>query len=251
MSVVVDYKGYYSPIAEVPSDIMDEWEQTLKGERARILSALTTKIPNADAFKSKIAEPAYTVWESFVSDTFPDVDLIKLKMRIKLLTAYDSWNTGVQNAFAEGGTFETNVTNKKDKFAKARYPMGVTGIRYKVGWLCGYKALGVITGDVRVLKYMGTDDSISGEVTNIFPSGVNKFVRALGLPIIVQGLVIAQYAHENGLDSERDAVISATNTKLDNTVEKLVNTGYTLDLKIGYEPTADRLFVQSTAESTS
>jgi len=251
MSTVVEYKGYYSPIAEVPSDIMDEWEQTLKGERDRILSALQTKIPNADAFIAKLAEPAYEVWKDFVNASFPDADFIKLKMRIKLKTAYGSWNTGIQNAFAEGGTFETNVTNKKDKFAKAKYPMGVTGIRYKTGWLCGYKAIGVITGDVRVARYMGTDDSLTGDIVNAFPSGINKYVRALTLPIIVQGLVIAQYAHENGLDSERDAVISATNTRLDNTVEKLAASGYTVSVDIGYDAVADRLFAHSKVETTA
>jgi len=245
MSYVLEYKGYYKPLDSLPSEILEEWETTLKNERERILSALTEKIPNADAFISKIAEPAYEGWSNFVNPDFPDVDFIKLKYRIKLKSAYPAWNSGIQSAFAEGGTFETNVSAKKDKLEKLRYVLGAVGYKRKIGWGPAYKAIAVITGDRRVDEYFTTDDSFSGEITNAFPTGVVKYVRPMAIAILTQGFVLAQYAHENGLTTERDAVISKVNTVLDNSVEKLIDTTKysALEMKIDYDGVADKLYV--------
>jgi hypothetical protein len=244
MAVLASYTGYYDPLSTVPDNIKTEWETTLKGERARILSALIEKITNADEFKTRLSDPAYDSWKDFISSDWLDADLIKLKFRTKLGGAYSSWNTGVQNAFASGGTFETNVTNKKDKFVKARFPMGAVGIKYSTGWLCAYKAMGTITGDKRVLIYADpTKDTWSpaNTVANGFPAGVARNVRAIGIGIIVQGLVIAQYAVDAGLTTERDAIISAINTKFDNTVEKLGDTGKTISCSIAWDSVAGKL----------
>ena len=252
MSVVVEYKGYYVPLDSVPTEIMDEWETTLKNERARILSALQTKIANATDFINKLANPAHEIWKGFVATDWEDRDFILLKHQIKLKGAYDSWNTGIQNAFAEGGTFETNVTNKKSKFNLARYPMGSVGIRYKVAWGPAYKAIAVLTGDKRVKNYMGTNDSLSGDVVNVFLKGATRIARAVAVPLITQGLVIAQFAHENGLATERDAVISAVNEKLTNSVLKMVDTSaYTVTLNIGYDSVADKLYAYAKAETVA
>ena len=252
MSLEVEYKGYYAPLDSVPTELMDEWELTLKGERARILSALQEKIPNATAFLTKLASPAVAAWSAFVSDTWPDADFIKLKHEIKLKGAYNSWSEGITNAFAEGGTFETNITNKKDKFQKARYPMGAVGVKYKVGWGPAYKALGVISGDARVAIYMTAEDTLNGSILDVFLPGAAKFARATGVPIMTQGLVLAYYAHEAGLDTERDAVITAINTKLANTVLKMVDeTNHVVTLEIGYDAVADKIYAHAKSETPS
>jgi len=252
MSVVAEYKGYYVPLDSVPDEIMTEWENTLKGERARILSALQEKIPNADAFLTKLANPAIEGWSGFVASDWEDRDLILMKYQVKLKGAYDEWNTGVQNAFAEGGTFETNVTNKKSKFQMARYPMGAVGIRYKIAWGPAYKAIGVISGDHRVKNYMGTNDTFTGSIVNVFLPGARKVARPTAIAKIVQGLVIAQYAHEAGLTSERDAIITTINTHLANSVLKMVDTSkYTVTLEIGFDDVAGKLYAYSKAESVT
>jgi len=252
MSLEVEYKGYYAPLDSVPTELMDEWELTLKGERDRILAALQEKIPNATAFLTKLASPAVAAWSAFVSDTWPDADFIKLKHEIKLKGAYNSWSEGITNAFAEGGTFETNITNKKDKFQKARYPMGAVGVKYKVGWGPAYKALGVISGDARVAIYMTAEDTLNGSILDVFLPGAAKFARATGVPIMTQGLVLAYYAHEAGLDTERDAVITAINTKLANTVLKMVDeTNHVVTLEIGYDAVADKIYAHSKSETPS
>ena len=252
MSVVVEYKGYYVPLDSVPDEIMTEWETTLKGERARILSALQEKIPNADAFINKLANPAIERWQNFVASDWEDRDLILMKFQVKLKGAYDDFNAGIQNAFAEGGTFEQNVTNKKSKFQMARYTMGATGIRYKTAWGPAYKAIGVISGDQRVKNYMGANDSFSGNVVNVFLPGTRKVARATAIPKITQGLVIAQYAHEAGLASERDAIISTINTHLSNSVLKMVDTSkYTVTLQIGFDDVAGKLYAYAKAETVA
>ncbi|MHC1627902.1 MAG: hypothetical protein ACXQTI_03615 [Candidatus Nezhaarchaeales archaeon] len=252
MSVVLEYRGYYEPDSTVPAEVLDEWESTLKAERARILSALLEKIPSESEFISKLAEPAYQGWANFINPTYPDADMRKLKFRVKIKGAYEDWQTGVQNAFAEGGTFDTNVTNKKAKMNKLRYVTGAVGIRYKTGWGVAYKALGLITGDSRVKLYFGANDNlITGDVMSIFPAGIVKWVRALGIGILTQGLVIAQYAHEAGLATDRDAVISAVNAKIDDSVEKLVSEGYSLELAIEFDGVANKLAVHETVTSTA
>ena len=252
MSVVVEYKGYYVPLDSVPDEIMTEWETTLKGERARILSALQEKIPNADAFITKLANPAHEVWKDFVNPNWVDKDLILLKHEIKLKGAYDSFNTGIQNAFAEGGTFEQNVTNKKSKFQLARYTMGSVGIRYKTAWGPAYKAIGVLSGDRRVKIYMGANDTFTGDVVNVFLKGATRIARATALPLITQGLVLAQLAHENGLADRRDAVITNINEKLANSVLRMVDTSkYTVTLNIGYDSVADKLYAYAKAETVA
>jgi len=249
MSVAVEYKGYYVPLDAVPDEIMTEWENTLKGERARILSALLEKIANATDFINKLANPAIEGWSGFVATDWEDRDLILMKYQVKLKGAYDEWNTGVQNAYAEGGTFETNVTNKKSKFQMARYPMGAVGIRYKIAWGPAYKAVAVISGDKRVKNYMGTNDSFSGDVVNVFLPGARKVARPAGIALITQGLVIAQYAHEAGLTTERDTIISTINTHLANSVLKMVDTSmYTVTLEIGFDDVAGKLYAYSKAE---
>jgi len=252
MSVVAEYKGYYVPLESVPEEILQEWETTLKGERARILSALQEKIPNADAFLTKLANPAIEGWSGFVAPDWEDRDFILMKFQVKLKGAYPDWNTGIQNAFAEGGTFETNVTNKKSKFQMARYPMGAVGIRYKTAWGPAYKAIAVISGDRRVKNYMGTNDTFTGDVVNVFLPGARKVARVAGISKITQGLVIAQFAHEAGLTSERDAIISTINTHLANSVLKMVDTAnYTVTLEIGFDDVAGKLYAYSKAEQVT
>jgi len=247
MSTVLEYKGYYVPLDTVPDDVLNEWEGTLKAERDRILSALQTKIPNATAFVQKLAEPAYDSWQNFINPAWADSDFIKLKYQVKLKTAYPSWSSGITNAFAEGGTFETNVTLKKDKMQKLRYVLGAVGLKYSIGWGPAYKGIAVVTGDQRIDEYFGAEDNFTGSIVNAFPTNIVKFVRPMAIAILTQGLVIAQYAHEAGLESERDAVINAINAKLDNSVEKLIDTtAYSaLELEIGYDAMADKLFVHT------
>ena len=248
--MIVEYKGFYVPLEAVPSELVSEWETTLKGERARILNALLEKIPNATAFLNRLAVPAHERWLAFLNPQWPDSFIIALKHSIKLKGAYASWNDGVQNAFKEGGTFETNVGAKKDKLQKLRYVVGGTGIKYKTAWGPAYKAIGVISGDTRVTTYMGANDTFTGAVANVFLPGATKYARAIAVPAITQGLVIAQYAHEAGLTPERNYVLTIVNGKLLNTVLRMVDTDrFNVTLNLGFDENANKLYVYTKAET--
>jgi len=248
MSVAVDYKGYYT-ILEIPEQDFTEWKETLKGEVNRIYNALMERIPDETTFKALIAESSHDVWKDFVSDTWEDKDFVLLKHKIKLLNAYPSWKTGIDNAF--NGTapyFPDRVDNKADKFKKVKYTLGAVGLRYKYGRGIAVKAIGVITGWKAVLKDIKSPDEFTGEVVNVFLPGAARFVRAQAIPIIARGLVLAQYAHEAGEAALRDSVISTTNNVLSNTVLKQVDSAaYTAVLEIGFDDTAGKLYVHSSA----
>ncbi|MEM2445927.1 MAG: hypothetical protein QW734_04655 [Candidatus Bathyarchaeia archaeon] len=247
--VTTSYTGFYVPLDATPSRIKDEWKDEMLGAREKILNALKTKIVDETSFKNKIATPSSNKWQLFVNPNYLDIDLIKIKQKVKLSGAYLSWKTGIESAFSETGAFPKNVTDKADKFDKVRFTLGAVGVKYLVGWRCAYKAMGAITGDVRILQYLDPNDSLSGDVYNYFPAGIAANVRALGIGIIVQGLIVAEYAHRAGLSSERDAVITAINAKLDDSVEKLPASGNTVSVSIAYDSVADKLKVVATGST--
>jgi len=252
MSVVVEYKGYYE-VPELPTEVKEEWETTLKNEMARIYNGLLTRIPDETAFRSVIAESAYQTWQNFVNPSWEDVDFVKLKFQVKLAGAYNSWKSGIDAAFSGGSPyFPDRVTGKADKFLKAKYTLGAVGLRYKYGRGIAVKAIGVISGDFRVLKDIKSPDEFTGSIVNVFLPGAARFVRPQAIAIITRGLVLAQYAHEFGLTGLRDSVITATNSVLGNTVLKQIDTSTypTVILEIGYDGDANKLYVHSSASTS-
>jgi len=250
MPLVVEYKGYYTPL-DVPTQEFDEWKSTLIGERERIYNSLKTRIPDETVFKLLIAEPSHLVYKDFVNPNWEDKDFVLLKHRIKLATAYPAWKVGIDNAFdGEKPYFGDRVLQKAEKWLKARYTLGSTGIRYRYGVGIAVKAIGVISGWKAITKDIKAPDEFTGTVTNVFLPGVAKFVRPQAIAIITRGLVLAQYAHEAGEASLRDSIISATNTVLSNSVLKQVNTAaYVVTLEIGFDAGVGKLFARSKAET--
>jgi len=252
MSVVVEYKGYYVPL-EIPEQDQIEWKETLKGEVTRIYNALMARIPDETTFKSLIAESSHEVYKDFVSDTWEDKDFVLLKHKIKLLGAYNSWKTGVDNAFnGESPYFPDRVESKADKFKKVKYTLGSVGLRYKYGRGIAVKAIGVISGWKPVVRDIKAPDEFTGEVTNVFLPKAAKYARPQAIAIITQGLVLAQYAHEAGEAALRDSVITAANQALTNTVLKQVDTSaYTVVLEIGFDDSVGKLYAHSKAETVT
>jgi len=225
MAIVAEFIGPVTPMT-VPTEIKDKWESTLLGRRDLIYSRLLTKIPDEESFLSKIAEASSEVWTDFVNPSWTDYYLITLKQRIKLSTAYDKWNVGVIDAFKAGGRFDTGVSLKKDRLDMLKYTLGNVGIRY-LGWGPGYKAVGYITGDHRVKRYIVAGETTVGEPVNAFPEDIIKFVRPTLIAMLTQGAVLAYYAHEKGLNTLRDQVITLVNSKTDAICTGLKKTEYT------------------------
>jgi len=256
MALAVEYKGFYT-IPTLPSEIPDEWEQTLKAEIQRIYNNLVARIANADDFKKYIANPAYESWQNFVNPDWEDVDFIKLKYKVKLGRAYNAWKAGIDSAFGQGDPeqayFDERVTDKKSKFAGGiPYVLASVGYRAKLGRGIAVKAIGVISGMRKVKSDITGAETFTGDVVNVFLPGAARFVRPQAIAIITEGLVLAQYAHEAGDAPTRDAVISAVNSVLSNTVLKQVDTSaYTVTLEIGYDDVEGKLFAHSKAETVT
>jgi len=252
MALVVEYKGYYTYL-DIPEQDWTEWKDTLKNECARIYNALKTRIPDEPTFIEKIAEASHEVWRDFVNPNWEDIDLIKIKHRVKLHKAYPAWSNGVDKAFnLETPYFPDRVEGKADKFKLVKVTLGSVGLRYRYGRGIAVKAIGVISNWKAVARDIKSPDEFTGTITNVFLPGAARFVRPQAVAIVTQGLVLASYAHDAGLTSERDAVINAINQKLANTVLKQVDTStYSVTFEIGYDGTKNQLFVHSKAETVA
>ena len=247
MAVVAEYIGKVTPL-DVPEEVKTKWENTLLSRRDLIYERLMTKIPDEPDFISKIADASYEVWKDFVSPDWTDYYLVTLKQRIKLSTAFGKWKPAVIEAFKPGGIFETNVTAKADRLDMLKYPLGNVGIRY-LGWGPGYIAVGFITGDQRVKRYVRAGDTATGEPVNAFPEDIIKFVRPTLVAMLTQGAVLAYYAHEKGFDTLRDQVISLVNTKTDTICTSLKKADYSVVFAKIEVDTEGNLVVHSRVET--
>ena len=248
---MVEYIGKYVVVdASVIEAEKEEWKTTLKSMRDTIKNNLLAKIPTETEFINKIAEASHEVYKDFVNPNYPDSTFILLKHKVKLQGAYSAWDTGVKNAFAEGGAFDLGVEGKANKWLKARYVIGSTGLRWKIGWKVSYKAIGTITGDKRVLRYADPNDSWvpSPQVVNVFLPGAAKFVRPQAMAILTQGLVLARYALDAGDTSTADAIISEINNRLNNTVKKQIDTANYPNADIFIERSDSDLYVHAKSE---
>ena len=245
---------YIAPIDKtaVPADLMNEivsrWELNLKGARDVIYARLMKKIPDETAFRDRIADASSDVWETFVSPYYPNSDFIKLKQRVKLAAAFPRWQSAVITAFQPGGIFETNVTAKRDRMYQAVYTLAGVGARH-LGWGPIYKAVGAITGDLRITRYIGANETLTGTPFSAFPSGVVKFVRANLVPLLTQGAVLALYAIEAGLTTLRDTIINTVNANSDAVVNGLKSPDVVnVYVHLEYDATTGQLKIHSFAQ---
>lgn len=215
-----------------PTQLLDEWETTLKGARDRIRTNLGVKIPNQAAFNDRIADASSDRWGAFLQGASGPFNYtgIKLKQRIKLAASFPNWQTGVTNAFNDpptgNDTFRTNVTAKKSKMNNAKVSISAVGFKPVHNWQGVSKAVLLFTGDERPLRYPISGESISGTVQSFTTPALSASVRPVLMSHSTQGLIFAHYAHSAGLATERDTVIADTNTNLDQLVNSLKDTAY-------------------------
>jgi hypothetical protein len=219
---------YIGPISrkDLPARIVDEWETTLKNARTRILASLARFLdPSTGLAKylDQIADASSDSWEEFINPDYPNADLIKLKQRVKLASAYPSWSANIQSALQPDGRFEQGVTANKTKFAaNVRPTIGVVGFKPDLSQGPAAKVALIVTGDRRVVRYIVSPEEFSGAVHNMFPTS-GKFVRPQIVSALTFGAVLAIYALDIGSDALRDAAINYTNNIL-NDVRRLAKT---------------------------
>jgi hypothetical protein len=216
------YVGEVSLPASLASGIKDEWETTLKAETARIYTALTTKIPDEAGFQGKIATPSSSAYDAFlqsVGGKWSIVD-IKLRQKIKLFRAYSKWNTRITAVFGGGSpTFPDTVTAKKDNLDELRRVIGVVGHRSLGTWEPASMAVLLSRGDTRCSVYFDANDTFTGTLHAVFDPTKGALIAPSLIAEMVYACVMAKYADEAGLTTERGNIISGANTILDELIQ--------------------------------
>jgi len=222
----------------LPTGMADEWEATLKGERARILTGLLTKIPDEANFLNRLADASSDVYELFGAGIPApwDKNNILTKQRVKLARKYADWDTGIDNAFKVGGTFETNVTAKKGKLEAARYTIGVVGNRSADRWRFASLLALALGGDTRIARYITSPDTLAGTIEVALNAPYNKFDRPFIVATCVKHAIMAKYCDVFTDKTLRDAEITALNTDL-NIIEGHKVSGSTLVLTASWDGT--------------
>jgi hypothetical protein len=212
------YVGVISVPSTLASAIKDEWEATLKAECARIYTSLTTKINNSTAYNDKIATPSSEAFDAFlqsVGDKWNITD-IKLKQKIKVTGKYTKWKANVDTVFGGGSpTFPAIVTAKKDKLDELKRVIGVVGHRSLGTWEPATMAVLLGRGDTRCATYFDTNDTFTGTLDAVFDPQKGALITPSLIAEMVYACVMAKYADEAGLTTERGNIISDANTLID------------------------------------
>jgi len=242
-SAVANFR-YVGPISrkDLPSRIVDEWETMLKTARTRILASLGRFLDPATGltkFLDQIADASSDAWETFINPSYPNADLIKMKQRVKLAAAYPSWKQNIQTALEEDGRFEQGVTANKTKFANnVKATIGSVGFKPDIGWGPAAKAALIVTGDMRVVRYITSPEEFSGAPANMFPRS-SRFVRPQIVSAVTFGSVLGLYALDINSSDLRDAALNYTNNVL-NDVKRMAKTcaeGGSFTLELRYDTT--------------
>jgi len=254
MALLFNYTGKIRKLSKeaIPSQIVDEWEQTLKGERARILNNVFAQIPDESAFIAKLAEPASANYESYVNLNHIKSYRAILKHKMKLKTAYNDWKSALESALAEGGVFETNVTAKKEKWRNVRYALAAVGEKSLMGLGALTKAIRIMTGDRTVTAYFGADDTFTGTPTNVFKMDYATFLKPV---FIAKGVFAVYYAFlldDAGEITQRDDTLDAVSTEFQDMLNYYKRTDLnftTLSLTFSYDESTDAINVNAVAET--
>jgi len=114
--------GIYYP-GELPSTIAEidnDWENTLKGKRSKIITNLQRRVPDTDTYKEVIVERSNLGYTDFIGSDHPRHDEIMLKRQIKMEASASDYIANRDAAFEEGGDFEVGVSRGKSKFSRGK-----------------------------------------------------------------------------------------------------------------------------------
>jgi hypothetical protein len=230
-----DYVGVYVVPSNLPNEVQDIWERSLKAERARILASILSQIGTSEDFIAKLATPSADAWEAFVNPAWPNVDIVTLKQKVKLAASYTAWDTGIDTAFAPAGSFDTNVTSKADKYQNAKPTFGAVGFKAYGGYGPVVKAAMLLNGQTLAEKYMGVNDTLTGHAYDSIDADVGIFSKPTLVALGTQGIVLANLAQSAGLATERDAILVDVNGRIDGYLTKVKKSGVTPVMEITWE----------------
>ena len=258
MPVYWQYEGICQLPDSLPTEVKQEWINTLSNEQARIYSNLLAKIPSVTDFQDRIADASSDEFENFLASVGArwDADVIKMKQRVKLARAYNSWKTGVDNAFGEGGYFADRVSQKADKFELARYVLGVVGYKPETGsgfgvWNPVVVGVLLMRGDTRPIRYFDANDSLSGTHEAVMDAVKGRLISPSIIAHAVYASVMAKFADEGGLSTIRDNVLSNANSVIDEILqvgldETHLGSGYDVTYVLSWDETSGNVKVTVT-----
>jgi len=258
MSVYWQYEGICQLPDALPTEVKQEWIATLQNEQSRIYNNLLAKIPDILSFQDRIADASSDEFENFLASVGArwDVDVIKMKQRVKLARAYPSWKTGVDNAFGEGGYFADRVSGKADKFELARYVLGVVG--YKPSTDTGFGVwnpvvVGVLLmrGDTRPIRYFDANDTLTGTHEAVMDATKGRLISPSIIAHAIYASVMAKFADEGNLTTIRDNVLTNANSVIDEILQVGLDTthlgdGYDVTYVLSWDDTSSNVKVTVT-----
>jgi hypothetical protein len=249
------YVGNISLPASLADAIKDEWETTLGAETARIYTSLTTKIPDEAGFGDVIADPSSSAYDAFLQSVGGKWSIadIKLKQKVKLARAYTKWSTRITTVF--GGstpTFPDTVTEKKDNLDELRRVIGCVGHKSLGTWEPVSMAVLLARGDTRCANYFDTNDTFTGDLEAVFDATKGALISPSLIAEMVYACVMAKYADEAGLTTERGTIISSANTTIDELIQvglnaKFKGTGYDFTIVLSWNGTNTNVDITATA----
>ena len=98
------------------SEIKDDWVNTIKGKRTKIITNLSRVVPDETAYNNVIVARSNDGYKEFIGEDHPDFDRIMLKRITKMPARASDYITNRNNAFTEGGDFEKGVDESSDAF---------------------------------------------------------------------------------------------------------------------------------------
>jgi hypothetical protein len=250
------YVGHVKLPTSLASAISDEWEATLKAETSRIYTALTTKIPDATAFGTKIATPSSSAYDAFLASVGGKWSItdIKLKQKVKLARSYDKWNTRITAVFGGASpTFPSTVTAKKANLDELKRVIGAVGNKSSEGWRPVSASVLLARGDTRISQYFTADETLTGTLHAVFDASKGALISPSLIAEMVYACVMAKYADEAGLTTERGNIISSANTLIDTLINVALDathlgSGYDFTIVLSWNAT--NLNVDVTATDT-
>lgn len=197
----------------VDAHIVTAWQTDLKAQQSRIYDALTTKITDSTTFLNKIAVPSSARFTAFLATVGAGWDKaqIVMKQQAKLGASYTEWAAGVSSVFGSKGTFGAMVDAKVGKIQNLKRTLAVVGQKSFSKWGAAANAVLMFRGDTRPATYMTAPDTFTGTLEAGFDATLGALLSPSIIAELVSGAVMAQYAHEAGLTTLRDDIITATN----------------------------------------
>jgi len=205
--MAVVFTGIFPVLDEtdVPADMRDritqDWVNQMKNKRAKIIDRLLRAIPDAVSYVNRIAEPGYEGITEVFNPNWVKYHRVIRKYKSKVTRGKDYWHARVNEAFAEGGAFDTGVYNAINKYTGGMLTIWrIVGDRDTI-FGPAPKAVLALGGKSKILEAVKlAKDTVTGTPINVFkPEHATRILSTVD-QILIEGLNAILLAKEAELD---------------------------------------------------